>query len=218
MLRKILVVLCLMVLSVGCALAMEGWTPINETTPGYSAAPDAYEATHVKVPVGPYSIDFDLRAENATYSMAPSNTRWNMTSGSGKDYHTCTYETESFLIEVFGPDYDNILVEIYHYVGPTAYPPENPDPLGYKKVPMSVPHRVTYDTGDVTSIDIDGKKGTQMQVYLSYEDYNIPTRARDIIVAYQPDANTFVVIEAGGDLDYDKITSLFLETLHIKRA
>jgi hypothetical protein len=198
-----------------------GLSPINETTPGFSAAPGEYNAAHVTVPLGPYQISFSTRLENVTYKGEYEALGHNETTGSGKDYHVATYDECDLYVLPNETGY--IHFRIYRYVGPSLYPPVDPDPNGYRTISgwIDTPTMSRDDSGPEPQT-IDGKPGTVVTWWSIHHNINVvyPSDSFDVqgeenyFAAYQPNDKTFVVVEFY-DIDYDKDVALVLQTLHI---
>jgi hypothetical protein len=210
MLRNILVLLCLLMLQ-GSVMG-RGLSPINESTPGFSAVPGDYKATQVTIPLGPYIIEFSTRLENATYEGSYTESCLNRSSGSGKSYHTNTYDVATFVVND-----GNTRINIYHQVSPAGETAVDPYPCGYDDcVPLiSSSTYGEWTTGSSSPAKIDGRTGTHTLAQLdrAYPDYMIRTIKERYVYAYQLDDNTFATLYS--DEDYAKEVSLLEETLHI---
>jgi len=197
---------------------------INDTTPGFSAVPGKYDATQVTVPLGPYIISFSTRLANATFWGEYDALGHNKTAGSGKDYRTCTYDEGRLEVQENGSYYPAFRFTIYHYVGPSSYPPTDPDPNGMWEVGSLIDTpTMTREYAGPDPITIDGKQGTLITTWSVYHNINVvyPSDSFDVIapsyyiVAYHPNDKTFVVLKTDNSLDYDKDIALVLQTLHI---
>jgi hypothetical protein len=223
MLGKLLVLLCLIVLQ-GCVMGSD-LLPINETIPGFSAAPGEYNATQVTVPLGPYLIGFSTRLENVTFEGDYEALGHNETTGSGKDYHICTYDEGHLWIRENAKYYPAFRFTVYRYAGPSSYLPVDPDPNGFSIISSfrdtSTMSREYIGPDPLT---IDGKEGTILQWWSVRHNINVvyPSDSFDVagnsyyVATYQPDDKTFVVLESDNSIDYDKDVALVLQTLHIE--
>lgn len=212
------------------------YPPINDTTLGFSAVPGKYDATQVTIPLGPYRISFLTRLENVTVEGKYRLSGHNKTAGSGKDYHICTYDvgdlrvlrnstaaqrmSESWPGKDYYPDAE-FTFTIYHYAGPSSYPPVDPDPSGFSRIPNYGNLKTISSDYIVDPLTIDGKRGSLTTTWTTYHNNYDPNDTWDTqtknryIAAYQPNDKTFVVVVFNKGIDYDKDVALVLDTLHI---
>ena len=213
---------------------------INDTTPGFSAVPGKYDATQVTIPLGPYRISFLTRLENVTVEGRYELLGHNKTAGSGKDYHICTYDVgdlrvlrNSTAAQIMSESWPQVGghpsgypsaeldFTIYHYAGPSTYPPNDPDPSGFSRISSFRDTATISQDYTTDSITIDGKQGTLLTRWVTYHNGNYYGESHDVvgnsyyIVTYQPNDKTFVVLKTDNSLDYDKDVALVLQTLHI---
>ncbi len=200
---------------------------INETASRFSVTPDKYDADRVTVSLGPYHISFLTRLENVCCVGEYRTSYLNRSTGSRKDYHVCTYDLgELWVYEgpVNDSKYPSLRLSIYRYVGPTSYPPTDPDPSGFSVI--SSFRDTSTMSREYTGPDpliIDGKRGTLLEWWPVIHNINVvyPSDSFDVVgnsyyvAAYQPDDKTFVVLSTDNSIDYDKDVALVLETLHI---
>lgn len=199
--------------------------PINESTSGFSIAPDKYDAKKVTVPLGPYFISFLTRLENVTAKGIYEPQRHNETAGSGMDYHVCTYDLGQLWIysNSSGPrGYPAFRFTVYRYVGPSSYQPVDPDPGGVSVISSwRDTATISRDYTGPDPLTVDGKKGTILAWWSIYHNENYYGERHDLVgssyyvVTYQPDDKTFVVLSTDNSVDYDKDVALVLQTLHI---
>jgi len=205
MLRNALIVLSLLLI---LGPAMSDTIHINNTSPGFSAVPGPYNAVYVTTPMGPYNVSFSIRAENASYDGYYQDSVLNRSAGSGKSYHTCTYDIGTLMV-VPGTG-GSMHLHIYRYVSPLSDAPVDPDPFGYSE--METAEARDWDISSPSNTVIDGYNATEVVAYPPSEPY-APWKKPRHIYTYSPDLGTFVVVYS--DMDYDKDISLVLETLHI---
>jgi hypothetical protein len=99
---------------------------------------------------------------------------------------------------------------ITHYLGPTEYPPENPDPYGYDQAPVGAfLNTPTWDVSSASNVTIDGQPGSLL-IFSRIDNIHTPNCR---IFAYSTNPSTFVTIKS--NMDWDKDISLAIETLHI---
>jgi tetratricopeptide (TPR) repeat protein len=198
---------------------------INDTTPRFSAVQGKYDATQVTVPLGPYQISFSTRLENITFAGVYDALGYNKTAGSGKEYHTCTYDKGDLDVlqnGTYGEMYP-IRFTIYRYVSPSSYPPIDPDPNGMWELGSLIDSAtMTRDYSGPDSITIDGQQGTLITGWTTWHNYDYDGEEHSTnydrytyIATYQPNDNTYVVVKFDDSIDYDKDVALVLETLHI---
>jgi len=122
--------------------------------------------------------------------------------GSGKEYHTETFNVYTFKMP---GGLSNFEISIAQYTGLAKYKPGNPFD-GYDAV-----DKRNYELLDIEDVQIDGHTATKYTAYhIKNKDYFV------YAILYALDANTFVMIVTD-KLDYDKDVSLLIDTLHIEK-
>jgi len=214
------------------------YTDIEKASPGVApqVEPGNYESIKYVVPIGPYEASFELRSPLNYFSVR--SYPYEETAGSGKDYHIAEYTVYSMkagnvtnitYVKINGTYYysengTKISNETTRQVSATSYLSLYIMHCESKKYAPTYPYELldekfsVPDNWDVYSpqeITIDGKQGFSEWAADWYKDKLIRDRR---YYGYKLDENSFVAFEFKGDWDEAKDTSLFLETIHIKKS
>lgn len=193
----------------------------------------AYESTKYLIPVGPYTISFELRSPLDYFGVEYFT--HNESLGWGKNYHTAQYDVyllttgnityTTVIDETIAPNGTRIknspdrlvpdkafrlYIYIIHYIGPQNFPAETPIELLFDDI-FEPPRN--WESGTSYNITIGGKDGAAWEDIKWSKDFDILAERYNYM--YNLDPNTKIAITASGDWDVPKDLSLFEETLNI---
>jgi hypothetical protein len=155
-----------------------------------------YESTKYDIPVGPYEVSFEARTPQKAFGV--SYFTWNETVGSGKTYHTAYFE--QYPLYVADGDGHGLDIYITRYIGPSKFPPSEPEEYRNPSTPKNWDFTFLYDE------TIDGHAGSKYGLYHK-------TKFIRYYYYYELNPSTFVTIES--NMPTDKDLDLAIETLHI---